>query len=388
MTSEICWTRSPSLLLVRYICPAVQSQQNLLTTRCKVDQAFIFVDGTPHGPYCHTEHNRHRRSMKDFLRSLKTNDLRADANSYQETLDQSNRQRSFGIIPSLPEFDLDLSILIAPSSNIRPTRRPFVSKSVRTIQGGQRAYPSERPKIGVNSLKTELSPSPAPERFQPTRFPTRFHSPAKIEPPIQHSAKPIDLSPATPDFVEGIFHAKEVDVVYLTTKSGHKYRGRFKFEWELVEEADQSVDQFGISIAPDAKCDLNDFNTVSKSPFIWHLNMETNTKAKASPAIDLYSRIIEGLINFETNIQSYSQHCPVKTKPFPCELIRYPFDVKVQDIVGMLQALLLHTLQECTEGFGQHWFEAMIVLKNLIGGDIPIVKIPHTPGTKLNATVV
>ena len=375
-------TNSPPLLSVRYICHAVQTVQNNLMTRCKVDQAFIFVDGTPHGPYCHTEHHRHRRSMKDFLESLKSNDLRADANSYEETPDQSNRERSFGIIPSLPEFDLDLSILVAaPSSNKRPTRRPYVSQSVRTIQSEQRPNPSEQPKIGEKSLKNELSPSPAPQRFQPTRFPTRFHSPAKIEPPIQHAARPVDLSPPTPDFVEGIFHAKEVDVVYLTTKSGHRYRGRFKFEWELVEEADESVDQFGISIAPDAKCELNDFNTVSKSPFIWHLNMEANAEAKASHAIDLYTRIIEGLINFETNIQSYKEQCPVKRKPFPCELIRYRFDVKVQDIVGMLHALLRHSLRECTEGFGQHWFEAMIVLENVIGGDIPIVNIPYTPGT-------
>ena len=60
---------------------------------------------------------------------------------------------------------------------------------------------------------------------------------------------------------EAIFEAEEVDVVYITSPNGYKFRVEFKFEWQLLSKPgekynEEVVDKDGIPTGTDSKTKL------------------------------------------------------------------------------------------------------------------------------------
>ena len=47
--------------------------------------------------------------------------------------------------------------------------------------------------------------------------------------------------------VEGSFHSKDVDVIYVTAPGGYKFRFKFSFEWELVYDSSLDTGNYTVS---------------------------------------------------------------------------------------------------------------------------------------------
>lgn len=204
-----------------------------------------------------------------------------------------------------------------------------------------------------------------------------FHPPSR---PIYESSTNTGL-PTSPTIeranVQGVFKASEVDIVYLTTRTGHKYRGRFRFEWELIEEKNTGTDINGISLKKDAKCSIEDFDKASKSNFIWSLNTEASAGIDISRAIHLYEKIIAALKVFGEKSSEKSFLCPNGLKKFACQSVLYSPETDALEVVGTLKSIISEVLSFCDPHFSQKWINAVNELVKIMGEKVPTVLIQH-----------
>ena len=185
-----------------------------------------------------------------------------------------------------------------------------------------------------------------------------------IKPSFTPPSRPVFINPPNAIGVEraniqGVFKASEVDIVYLTTRTGHKYRGRFRFEWELIDEENIGTDINGISLEKDAKCSIEDFDKASTSTFMWSLNTEASAGIDVTRAIELYNKIISALKVFGENSGEKSWICPNGLKKFACQNILYSPESDALEVVGTLKSVISEVLDFCDPNFSQKWNNAV-----------------------------
>ena len=224
-------------------------------------------------------------------------------------------------------------------------------------------------------IKPVITPSSRPEIASPSH--PVFHPPSRQ---IYESSTPTGFT-SNPTIeranVQGVFKASEVDIVYLTTRTGHKYRGRFRFEWELIEEENTGTDINGISLQKDAKCSIEDFDKASKSNFIWSLNTDASAGIDSSRAIHLYEKIIAALKVFGEKSSEKSFLCPNGLKKFACQSVLYSPETDALEVVGTLKSIISEVLSFCDPDFSQKWINAVNELVKVMGEKVPTVLIQH-----------
>lgn len=186
------------------------------------DHIFVVADGHSYGPFCHGDsHDRHRRAHHE----------------------------GFGFV--------------APQTTKRTTTRRTTTRRPTTT----RRTTTKRPKSPPKTTK-----APEPEH---TTAPVMT-----INAGHQHVTLP--SSNGESHDTEGTFNADEVDIVYVTSPTGYKFRFKFQFEWELVSypmnytvayvegspyDGPSPYDEYGIPRDPTAMCTVGDYAKPSLAIF-------------------------------------------------------------------------------------------------------------------------
>ena len=145
------------------------------------------------------------------------------------------------------------------------------------------------------------------------------------------------------------FEGKEVDVLYFTAPTGHKFRFKFNFEWEMFPGVPGSKNQ--LQPAKPVKPVLT--RECAVGDFISAYNSHSDEKTEIWRLIRM---ITWSLKNFSKNINDYDDFCTPEAKYLEC------YDYESNDIAAIISRIkfeMNHVTKFCKEGFGWQWKKAL-----------------------------
>ena len=275
-----------------------------------------------------------------------------------------------------------------PSVNpFYPTKQPIVASTLppvtlvpSTLHTGPETTPPANPYLPSVTEKPKPTDiyGPLPDNY-PTHYPPQTIAQYEVLSKFSHGTD-----------VEGIFKAEEIDVVYITSPSGYKFRVEFNFEWQMLQTPDdikndtmiELFDEFGVPTDEDALCTMK----YIYEPGMYVFNRHLESAADPEMAESLYKMIVKSVAQFQMVFHTYEGHCEPLVQKVPCEMMRFTSMATMQEVTGTLKAILERVLSTCEEGFGWQWNEAMAQLEYNVGGVIPDIIIPNVIGTRENYT--
>ena len=112
--------------------------------------------------------------------------------------------------------------------------------------------------------------------------------------------------------LEGIFKAREIDVVYITSPNGYKFRVEFNFEWQKLSKPgenstypDDNLDVDGIPLNVDASCYPKHLLIPGNRIF----DLEGRHAKDQERAVVIFNMILKSIAHFQEFFDQYENHC-------------------------------------------------------------------------------
>ena len=191
---------------------------------------------------------------------------------------------------------------------VYPTKPVYTQKPVYTEKP---VYP-EKPIYPENPVYPGKPITAKPLQVKPTYGPLPDDYKTKYSPHTIQQQEMISEFSAGHD-LEGIFKAEEIDVVYITSPNGYKFRVEFNFEWQMLSKPgdndtytdDSYLDEYGIPLDDDALCLPKHLLIPGNRVF----SLDGKHAKDEEMALKIFNMIIKSIANFQEFFGQYESHC-------------------------------------------------------------------------------